>query len=320
MTDDPYSVLGVSKNSTDAEIKRSYRKLARQYHPDRNPGDAAAEERFKAIQSSYEKIGTADSRNEYDQNKRMEEMFSGGGRSSQFGRGFGGVDIGDIFSQFMGGRSSSRSSETDFRRKRNRREGNSKIHRGADIESGLDISLEQAINGSELEFKHRRLRRCKKCKGSSFGSSKTCHSCNGSGVITKGSTITVKVPPKAEHGQQLRLKGMGHEHPEGQSGDLTITLRLDAKDGRKWEDGTLIQEVRIPFSKLILGGKVRISTPSGKLVQLEIPKGTKIGDRRRIQGQGYNGGPLDIEFNLEEPEELTKEQQLAIKKLRESGL
>ena len=113
---------------------------------------------------------------------------------------------------------------------------------------------------------------------------------------------------------------MGHEHPEGESGDLTITLRLDAKDGRKWEDGTLIQEVRIPFSKLILGGKVRISTPSGKLVQLEIPKGTKIGDRRRIQGQGYNGGPLDIEFNLEEPEELTKEQQLAIRKLRESGL
>ena len=80
MTDDPYSILGVSKNSTDAEIKRSYRKLARQYHPDRNPGDAAAEERFKAIQASYEKIGTAESRNEYDQNKRMEEMFSGGGR------------------------------------------------------------------------------------------------------------------------------------------------------------------------------------------------------------------------------------------------
>tara|TARA_B100000085_G_scaffold138179_2_gene125895 strand:- start:3241 stop:4203 length:963 start_codon:yes stop_codon:yes gene_type:complete len=320
MTDDPYSILGVSKNSTDAEIKRSYRKLARQYHPDRNPGDAAAEERFKAIQSSYEKIGTAESRNEFDQNKRMEEMFSGGGNSSQFGRGFGGVDIGDIFSQFMGGRSSSRRRESNFDGKRNRKDVKSKIHRGADIESGLDISLEQAINGTELEFKHRRLKRCSKCNGSSFGSSTACHSCNGSGVVTKGSTITVKVPPNAEHGQQLRLKGMGHEHPEGESGDLTITLRLDAKDGRRWEDGLLIQEVKIPFSKLILGGKVRISTPSGKLVQVEIPKGTKIGDRRRIQGQGYNGGSLDIEFNLEEPEELTKKQQLAIKKLRDSGL
>ena len=320
MTDDPYSILGVSKNSTDAEIKRSYRKLARQYHPDRNPDDAAAEERFKAIQASYEKIGTAESRNEYDQNKRMEEMFSGGGRSSPFGRGFGGVDIGDIFSQFMGGRSSSRSSEANFGSKKNRREVNSKIYRGADIECGLDISLEQAINGTELEFKHRRLKRCSKCKGSSFGSSTTCHSCNGSGVITRGSTITVKVPPEAEHGQQLRLKGMGHEHPEGEAGDLTITLRLDAKDRRRWEDGALIQEVKIPFSKLILGGKIRISTPSGKLVQLEIPKGTKIGDRRRIQGQGYNGGSLDIEFMLEEPEELPKQQQLAIKKLRDSGL
>jgi len=320
MVDDPYRVLGVSKNSTDSEIKRSYRKLARQYHPDRNPGDAAAEEKFKAIQSSYEKIGTAESRNEYDQNKRMEEMFSGGGRSSQFGRGFGGVDIGDIFSQFMGGRSSSRREDMNFGRNTSSRKSKSKNHRGADIVAGLDISLEQAINGTELEFKHRRLKKCTKCKGSSFGSSTTCHLCNGSGVKTKGSTITVKVPPNAEHGQQLRLKGMGHEHPDGDTGDLTITLRLDAKDGRRWEDGTLIQEVRIPFSMLILGGKIRISAPSGKLVQVEIPKGTKIGDRRRIQGQGYNGGSLDIEFSLEEPEELTKKQQLAIKKLRESGL
>ena len=121
MTGDPYRTLDVSKDASDAEIKRAYRKLARQYHPDRNPGDAAAEERFKAIQSSYEKIGTAESRNEFDQNKRMEEMFSGGGRSSPFGRGFGGVDIGDIFSQFMGGRSSSRRNEANFGSKRNRR-------------------------------------------------------------------------------------------------------------------------------------------------------------------------------------------------------
>ena len=101
MTGDPYRTLDVSKDASDAEIKRAYRKLARQYHPDRNPGDAAAEERFKSIQSAYDKIGTAEGRSEYDQQRRMEEMFQGGRTRSPFG---GGVDIGDIFSQFMGGR------------------------------------------------------------------------------------------------------------------------------------------------------------------------------------------------------------------------
>ena len=108
MAEDPYRVLGIAKDASDAEIKRAYRKLARQYHPDRNPGDAAAEERFKAIQAAYESIGTADARSEYDQRRRMEEMFQrGGGVNSPFGGGFGGVDLGDIFSQFMGGRGSS---------------------------------------------------------------------------------------------------------------------------------------------------------------------------------------------------------------------
>ena len=101
MTGDPYRTLAVSKDASDAEIKRAYRKLARQYHPDRNPGDAAAEERFKSIQSAYDKIGTAEGRSDHDQQRRMEEMFQGGRTRSPFG---GGVDIGDIFSQFMGGR------------------------------------------------------------------------------------------------------------------------------------------------------------------------------------------------------------------------
>ena len=108
MTEDPYRVLGVSKDSSEAEIKRSYRKLARQYHPDRNPDDAAAEERFKSIQSAYEEFGTADARREFDERKRMEEMFRGGnpfGGGNQVG---GGVELGDIFSQFMGGRGAAR--------------------------------------------------------------------------------------------------------------------------------------------------------------------------------------------------------------------
>ena len=317
MSDDPYRDLGVSKDASDAEIKRSYRKLARQYHPDRNPGDAAAEEKFKSIQSAYETIGTAEGRSNHDQQRRMEEMFQGGGRRSPFG----GVDLGDIFSQFMGGRGST-SANFDFSFGRGQQSPNKPRNppKGADIEAGLDISLDQAISGTEVKFSHRRMRRCSKCDGSSFGSPSRCSSCNGAGVQTKGSTITVRVPEGAEHGHLLRLKGMGHEHPEGDSGDLLITVRLDADDGRRWEEGRLVQEVRVPYSTLAMGGKVRIRTPAGKRIQLEIPEGTRIGDRRRLQGHGHAGGPLDVEFSLSEPEKLTKSQRGALQNLKESGL
>lgn len=328
MAEDPYRVLGVSSDATDAEIKRAYRKLARQHHPDRNPGDAASEERFKAIQTSYEAIGTAEARGEHDQRRRMEEMFGGGGfQGNPFGGGFGGADIGDIISQFMGGRGTA-APESNFnfrqafggRQTQKPRDEPAEPSRGADIEAGLDISLKQASGGTEIRFNHRRLKHCDKCKGSSFGTSKHCAPCNGTGVETKGSTLTVKVPPNASHGQLLRLKKMGHEHPQGEPGDLLITLRLDAEEGRRWEEGRLVQEVPIPITTLLLGGKVRISTPIGKRVQIDVPEGTRIGDRRRLQGHGHSGGPLDIEFTLAEPVKLTKAQRDALDSLRDSGL
>ena len=317
MPEDPYRTLDVSKDASDAEIKRAYRKLARQYHPDRNPGDAAAEERFKAIQSAYESIGTAEGRSQHDQQRRMEEMFQGGRNRSPFG----GVDLGDIFSQFMGGRGSpSHGFDSGFGGTRRGQSPRQQVSKGADIQAGLDISLDQAISGTEVKFSHRRMRRCSDCNGSSFGSSRRCSICRGTGVITKGSTITVRVPKGAEHGHLLRLKGMGHEHPEGDSGDLIITVRLDADEGRRWEDGRLIQEVRLPYTMLALGGKVRIKTPSGKRLQMEVPSGTRIGDRRRLQGHGHAGGALDVEFTLAEPEKLTKSQVEALKSLKDSGL
>ena len=326
MAEDPYRVLSVSSDASDAEIKRAYRKLARQYHPDRNPDDAAAEERFKAIQVAYENVGTAEARREYDQSRRMEDMFAGGNsRGNPFGGGFGGADLGDIISQFMGGRGEPRGFDTRSSRGFGAQaqappNESAQPIRGADIEAGLDISLEQALQGTKVKFSHRRLRRCEKCKGSSFGKSRRCAPCSGTGVQTKGSTLTVKVPSNAEHGQLLRLKGMGHEHPEGDPGDLRITLRLDAQEGRRWEEGRLVQEVPLPVTTLLLGGKVRISTPAGKRVQIDVPEGTRIGDRRRLQGHGHSSGPLDIEFILAEPNTLSKSQRKALERLKDSGL
>ena len=331
MGEDPYRVLGVSKDATDAEIKRTYRKLARQHHPDRNPGDAAAEERFKAIQAAYDQIGTAAARKEYDQQIRMEEMFArGGGGFSGFGGsggfrggGFGGgqgFDFSDILNQFMGGMGGT---EPQFQRQSRQQARQSQpppVQKGPDIEAGIDISLEQALSGTKIEFGHRRLRICERCEGNSFNSRKPCPKCSGKGVETRSSTITVSVPSGAQHGQQLRLKKMGHEHPQGEAGDLLITIRLDAEEGRRWEGGKLIQEVPIPYSKLILGGAVRIRTPAGKRVQIEVAEGTRIGDRRRLAGHGHNGGPLDIEFVLAEPDKISKQQKKALDNLKESGL
>ncbi|RJU83925.1 MAG: J domain-containing protein, partial [Candidatus Poseidoniales archaeon] len=187
MSGDAYDILGVSSDATDAHIKRNYRRLARQYHPDRNPDDQAAEERFKSIQTAYEQIGTTESRAEYDQKIRMEEMFRGGRRST-FNGGFGGFDIGDIFSQF---RNSGRDNISNQRPDFDRQEENVK---GSNIESGLDISLNQAIDGANVKFSHRRFKVCEKCNGSTFGTSRNCSVCGGKGVKTKKSTITIKVP------------------------------------------------------------------------------------------------------------------------------
>lgn len=331
MGEDPYRVLGVSKDATDAEIKRTYRKLARQHHPDRNPGDAAAEERFKAIQAAYDQIGTAAARKEYDQQIRMEEMFArGGGGFSGFGGsggfrggGFGGgqgFDFSDILNQFMDGMGGAEPQFQRQSRQQSRQSQPPPAQKGPDIEAGIDISLEQALSGTKIEFGHRRLRICERCEGNSFNSRKPCPKCSGKGVETRSSTITVSVPSGAQHGQQLRLKKMGHEHPQGEAGDLLITIRLDAEEGRRWEGGKLIQEVPIPYSKLILGGAVRIRTPAGKRVQIEVAEGTRIGDRRRLAGHGHNGGPLDIEFVLAEPEKISKQQKKALDNLKESGL
>jgi len=318
--DNPYSILGVTKDATDAEIKRVYRKLARQYHPDRNPDDAAAEEKFKSIQSAYDKIGTKESRKEYDNRDRMSDMFGNGSPFSGFGGGFsGGVDIGDIFSQFVGGRGSNHNT-MNRQRERNENITGNETYKGSDIESALDISLSDAISGTEIKFNHRRLKICKKCNGRTFGTTKTCVECNALGITTRESTITVKIPPGAEQGQQLRLKKMGNEHPNGEPGDLIINIRLDAEEGRRWENGRLIQDVPVSYSTLILGGKIQIRTPANKRIQIEVPENSKIGDRRRLNGHGHDGGPLDIEFSIMEPDKLTEEQRKALQVLKETGL
>ncbi len=300
---DPYSVLGVGKGASDAEIKRSFRKKARQFHPDRNPNDAAAEAKFKEVQAAYDKVGTADSRREFDQKQQMENMFGGrggnpfGGRGgNQFsGRGgnpFGGGGMEDMFGQmFGGGATRQRNPAAQERRPK-----------GADINVGIDITMDEAKKGGKFPFTFKRFRK------------------SGNEMETKTTTLKITIAAGASHGQIKRLKGQGHDHPQGDTGDVLVSIRIDAGEGTYWEDGVLVQEVSTPYSTLVLGGKIKIKLPSGKSGNLSVAANTQIGDRRRMAGAGFDGGDLDLEFVLQETDQLTKQQLKALKTLQESGL
>jgi len=269
---DPYGVLGVSKGASDGEIKRAFRKKARQFHPDRNPGDATSEAKFKEVQSAYDKIGDAESRHEHDQQEQMANMFGGGRRGG---------------SQFGG----------------SQRPRSQKRAKGSDITVGLDITMEEAANGGTFSFTFKRLKS------------------NSAGTMEAASTsLKTKLEPSVKHGAIRRLKGQGHDHPEGDSGDVILTVRIDAGEGRSWDGGIMIQEVPITYSTLLLGGKVKVTLPSGKEGLLNISANSQIGDRRRMGKAGYLGGDLELEFVLIETDELNQQQLDALEKLKQSGL
>lgn len=290
---DPYATLGVSRDASDAEIKRAFRKLARKYHPDRNPDDNAAEAKFKEVQAAYETIGDASKRQEFDQKKRMEDMFGGGGRSP-FGGGMGG-GFEDMIGQMFGGQQ-----QNPFQQRRRQPQAQPK---GTDVHVSVDIDLSTAEKGGEIQFQAQRLK---------VGANNVASKVN--------QNFRIRLKPGEQHGTVKRLKQQGNEHPQGTSGDLHVTIRIDAGEGRRWENGILIQEIAIPFSTMMLGGKVKIELPNGKSGLLKVAENSQSGDRRRMNGAGYNGGDLDLEFVLNELEELTNEQKSAIEALRELGL
>ena len=292
---DPYATLGVSRNASDAEIKRAFRKLARKHHPDRNPDDAAAEAKFKEVQAAYEKIGDASKRQEYEQKKRMENMFGGGGGRSPFGGGMGG-GFDDMIGQMFGGQQQ----HNPFQQRQRRPQSRPK---GSDIHVSVDVEMEQAVKGGEITFQAQRIK-----VGSGNAASKTTQN------------FKIRVDAGIEHGSSKRLKGQGNEHPQGTAGDLHVTFRIDAGEGRHWENGILIQQVSIPYSTMMLGGKVKVNLPSGKSGFLSVAGNSQPGDRRRMAKAGYLQGDLDLEFILDELEELTSEQIEVLKRLKDVGL
>ena len=300
----PYDVLGVSRNASEGEIKRAFRKLARQYHPDRNQGDAGAEAKFKEVQAAHDAIGTAEARREFDQQEHMRTMFGGGmggrgrgGPSVNFGGGMGGgLDdiIGQMFGGGMGGMGGMPRQPTQQQQR--------PTQKAATINVGLDITMEQAMAGGQFEFSFKRFKQ------------------QGTSMETKRTTMKLRLDAGVAHGTTKTLKGQGHDHPEGERGDVIVTVRIDAGEACRWEGNMLVQEVHVPYSVLILGGKVSVRLPSGKVGKLSVAPFTQIGDRRRMAASGYNGGDLTLEFALAETDSVTDEQRRALDDLQKSGL
>ena len=293
---DPYSVLGVGRNASDVEIKRAFRKKARQFHPDRNPDNAGAEAKFKEVQEAYEKIATAKDRNEFEQQQRMSSMFGGQGAS------FGGGGMEDILGQMFGGgrqRGGNPFGGMGMGQPQPRRSR----PKGADISVSLELTSEQAEKGGNFPFTFKRL------KPNAIGT-----------MEPKSVTLRTKVKPGVKHGTTSRLKGQGHDHPEGEPGDVMLTIRIQFGEGRFWDGNILVQEVPTPFSTLMLGGKVKVALPSGKKIMLSVSSETMVGDRLRVPAAGYDGGDLELEFVLPDYEQPSKEQVKALENLKDTGL
>lgn len=348
---DYYEILGVAKTASDTEIKSAYRKLAVQYHPDKNPGNTEAEEKFKEAAEAYSVLS--------DQQKRA--AYDRFGHSGAGGQGFGGFDaqgfsnIEDIFDLFgfgdmFGGGG------------RGGRGGRSSAQRGADLRYDLEISLEEAATGKEQNLRIPRLEKCEECdgKGAEKGSEpetcitcsgsgqmryqqgffsvmrtcpncggkgqiikNPCKNCRGSGRVEKEKTLDIKIPAGVETGSRLRVNGEGEAGTNGgPTGDLYVVIHVAEHDMFERQGANLYASVPVSFAQAALGAEIQVKTLDAE-ESLKIPAGTQTGTVFRIKNQGMpilggrGKGDLFVAVTLITPKTLTKEQRKLLEQLAE---
>jgi molecular chaperone DnaJ len=350
---DYYEVLGVSQTAGEQEIKSAYRKLAVKYHPDKNPGDAAAEEKFKEAAEAYSVLSDADQRRRYDR-------FGHAGVSSSAGAGgwgapgFGGIEdiLGDLFGfgDVFGARSGGRGGRA------------TSAQRGADLRYDLEISLEDAAAGMTAQLRIPRLETCDKCKGAGaaegtqpetcqtcsgagqvryqqgfFSVSRTCGTCRGTGRIIKTpcevckgagrvereKAMEVKIPAGVETGSRLRIAGEGESGTQGgPAGDLYVVIHVSEHEHFERQGSNLYSSVPITFAQAALGSELSVQTLNGQQ-QVKIPAGTQTGTVFRLKGHGMpvlggrGRGDLFVAVTVVTPTTLTREQRRLLEQLSE---
>jgi len=330
---DYYEILGVPRTASDAEIKKAFRKLAREYHPDVAKNKKQAEEKFKEINEAYEVLGDSAKRKKYDElgpNWRAGadfrpppgwESFSGGRlftgrgpRGEEYEFHFGGTGFSDFFEQLfgsMGGRGG-----PGFGRGGPMAEEDFATERGRDIEGDIMVTLEEAMRGSVRSVSVRRGVPCEHCGGTGQRARHVCNVCGGTGQVAKTETYQVKIPAGVTEGQRLRVAGRGEAGMGGgAAGDLFLRVRLAKHPDFEVSDQNLIYEAEVAPWEAVLGAEISVPTLNGR-VNIRIPPGIQSGQKLRVRGRGLpqrggGNGDLIIQTRIEVPNRVTdSERQL----------
>lgn len=348
MKQDYYEILGVSKNASEAEIKKAYRKKAIEYHPDKNPGDPKAEEMFKKAAEAYEVLSNPEKRSRYDQFGH--QAFDGAG-----GFGGGGMNMEDIFSQFGDIFGSAFGGGGGFSGFSGFGGGGQRRMKGSNLRIRVSLTLDEIANGVEKKIKVKRKKQaqgttyktCTTCNGSGhvtritntilgrMQTSSPCNTCGGSGQIISSKpnnadahgmllteeTVSIKIPAGVVDGMQLKVSGKGNEAPgNGIPGDLIVAIEEKAHPTLQREGDNLHYDLYISFSEAALGTSKEIDTVTGK-VRIKIEEGVQSGKILRLRNKGipslngYGAGDLLVHVNVWTPKSLTKEQKEFFEKM-----
>jgi molecular chaperone DnaJ len=302
---DYYEVLGVNRNATNDELKKAYRKLALKYHPDKNPGDKTAEQRFKEAANAYGVLSDLKKREMYDLrgSAGLDDMgFHGFESSADIFSNFG-----DIFGDIFGNRS--------YRER-------TRPQKGSDLRHDITISFTDAALGSERQLRFTKSEACDACNGTGAknGASTVCPQCNGEGRVAKTRSLSVKIPAGINNGSALKLSDQGEAGIRGgRAGDLYIHVKIASHPYFEREGLNIQYDAHIPFTKAVLGGEIEIPTLNGKAT-LKVPKCTQSNQTLRMSGQGIKtkdgrtGNQL-VKIVIDMPKKLSERQEELLKEL-----